>query len=160
MYPERQWLFFGDSQSYDSSTFGAPSAAIISTDDPCHSEYITGCSDVMDLGVMHSMSTSNNANSPEYKAGTFYQGIVQQKQKDASNNLVDSINLKGSNSWQSGQSSTSNSWDGMMTGLFITDTNSNNNPHPQYLRANTKTTFDNTNDRVKVEQTLEYLFEA
>ena len=145
--------FFGDSQSYDSSTFGAPSAAIISTDDPCHSEYITGCSDVMDLGVMHSMSTSNNENSPEYKAGTFYQGIVQQKQKDASNNLVDSINLKGSNSWQSGQSSTSNSWDGMMTGLFITDTNSNNNPHPQYLRANTKTTFDNTNDRVKVEQT-------
>jgi len=57
---------------------------------------------------------------------------VQQKQKDANNNLVDSINLKGSNSWQSGQSSTSNSWDGMMTGLFITDTNSNNNPHPQY----------------------------
>jgi len=34
--------FFGDSQSYGSSSFGAPSAAIISTDDPCHSKYITG----------------------------------------------------------------------------------------------------------------------
>ena len=40
-----------------------------------------------------------------------------------------------------------------MTGLFITDTNNDKNPHPQYLRANTTTTFDNSNDRVKIEQT-------
>ena len=40
-----------------------------------------------------------------------------------------------------------------MTGLFITDTNNNLNPHPQYLRANTTTTFDDVNDKVMVEQT-------
>ena len=102
---------------------------------------------------MHSMSETVNPNDPKYETGTFYQGIVQQKQKDVNDNLVDAINLKGSNSWQSNQISSSDSWTGMMTGLFITDTNNDKNPHPQYLRANTNTTFDNVNDRVKVKQT-------
>ena len=67
--------------------------------------------------------------------------------------MVDAINLAGNDSWRSGLTATSNSWSGMMTGLFITDTNNDNNSHPQYLRANTITTFDDSNDRVKIEQT-------
>ena len=39
-----------------------------------------------------------------------------------------------------------------MTGLLITDTNDSKNPHPQYITANTTTTFDDVNDRVKVQQ--------
>ena len=145
--------FFGDNQSFDSNLSGAPSTAIISTDDPCHASSVSGCLNDMDLGIMHSMSETTDPTNPEYKVGTFYQGIVQQKQKDANNNLVDAINLEGSNSWRSGQTNTSNTWSGMMTGLFMTDTNNDLNPHPQYLRANTTTTFDNSNDRVMVEQT-------
>ncbi|MDC2965379.1 cadherin repeat domain-containing protein, partial [Gammaproteobacteria bacterium] len=145
--------FFGDGQSFDSSTLGAPSTAIISTDDPCHSKFISGCLNDMDLGVMHSMAETTDETNPEYKVGTFYQGIVQQKQRDTNNNLVDAINLKGTDSWRSTQVATSDIWSGMMTGLFITDTNNTLNPHPQYLRANTVTTFDNKNDRVMVEQT-------
>ncbi len=146
-------VFFGDGQSFDSNTLGAPSTAIISTDDPCHSKFISGCLSDMDLGVMHSMAETTDETNPEYKVGTFYQGIIQQKQRDTKNNLVDAINLKGTDSWRSGKVSTSDTWSGMMTGLFITDTNNTLNPHPQYLRANTTTTFDNQNDRVMVEQT-------
>ena len=39
-----------------------------------------------------------------------------------------------------------------MTGLLITDINNEKNPHPQYIRSNTTTTFDSVNDRVKIEQ--------
>ena len=145
--------FFGNGQSYNSNSAGAPSVAIISTDDPCHSKLISGCLNDMDLGIMHSMTESTDPSNPKYKAGTFYQGIVQQKQIDSNNNLVDAINLEGSNSWRSEQVATSNTWNGMMTGLFITDTNNEKNPHPQYLRAKTTTTFDNQNDRVMVTQT-------
>ena len=42
--------FFGDGQSYNSSTAGAPSTAIISTDDPCKSQSLTGCLNNMELG--------------------------------------------------------------------------------------------------------------
>ena len=86
--------FFGDNQSFDSNISGAPSTAIISTDDPCHASSVSGCLNDMDLGIMHSMSETTDPTNPEYKVGTFYQGIVQQKQKDANNNLVDAINLE------------------------------------------------------------------
>ena len=101
---------------------------------------------------MHSMAQTTNAVNPEYSIGTFYQGIIQQQQKDSNDNLVDAINLSGNNSWRSGQTLTSDTWSGMMTGLLITDTNNGKNPHPQYITANTTTTFDNVNDRVKVQQ--------
>ena len=102
--------FFGDGENYNSLNPGAPSTAIISTDDPCHAKFIDGCLKDMDLGVMHSMAQTTDATNPEYKVGTFYQGIVQQKQIDANNNLVDAINLEGTDSWRSGFISTENTW--------------------------------------------------
>ena len=45
-----------------------------------------------------------------------------------------------------------------MTGLLITDTNNDKNPHPQYITANTTTTFDDVNDRVKVQQNTLNIF--
>ena len=144
--------FFGDGQSYDSNIAGAPSTAIISTDDPCKAQSLSGCLNNMELGVMHSMAQTTNDANPEYSIGTFYQGIIQQQQKDSNDNSVDAINLSGSNSWRSGQSLTSDNWSGMMTGLLITDTNNGKNPHPQYITAKTTTTFDDVNDKVKVQQ--------
>ena len=93
--------FFGDGQSYNSNITGAPSTAIISTDDPCKSQSLSGCLNNMELGVMHSMAQTTNAANPEYSMGTFYQGIIQQQQKDSYDNSVDAINLSGNNSWRS-----------------------------------------------------------
>ena len=60
----------------------------------------------MDLGVMHSMEESTNANDPEYKTGTFIK-VSFCKQQRLDNDFVDAINLKGSNSWRAGQTTTS-----------------------------------------------------
>ena len=127
--------FFGDGQSYNSNITGAPSTAIMSTDDPCKSQSLSGCLNNMELGVMHSAQLL----MPQLRIfnGHLLSGIIQQQQKDSYDNSVDAINLSGNNSWRSGQTSTGKC-SGMMTGLLITDTNDSKNPHPQYITANTK----------------------
>ena len=141
--------FFGDDQDHTSSTLGAPSSAIVTTSDPCESSHARGCNPGMDLGVMHSMEATTNANDPHYKTGTFYQGIVQQQQR-LDNDFVDAINLSGSNSWRSGQTTPETFWSGRMTGLFMTDDNDTFR-RPMYFRSESRVNFDDVNDRVEVE---------
>ena len=147
--------FFGDGQSPDSSTIGAPQVAVVSTADSCIHGLIpgNGCAgNDHNPGVMHSMAESTNPTDPEWRTGSFNQGIVLQKQRDANNNLVEAINLEGANnSWRAGQTTTSDTWSGKMIGLLMTDVNdSTKNAIPRSFNVNNLTvTFDDRNDRVK-----------
>ena len=147
--------FFGDGQSPDSSTIGAPQVAVVSTADSCIHGLIpgNGCAgNDHNPGVMHSMAESTNPTEPEWRTGSFNQGIVLQKQRDANNNLVEAINLEGANnSWRAGQTTTSDTWSGRMIGLLMTDVNdSTKNAIPRSFNVNNLTvTFDDRNDRVK-----------
>jgi len=147
--------FFGDGQSPDSSTIGAPQAAVVSTADSCIHGLIpgNGCAGHNhNPGVMHSMAESTDTTDLEWRTGSFNQGIVLQKQRDANNNLVEAINLEGANnSWRAGQTTTSDTWSGKMIGLLMTDVNrSDKNAIPRSFNVNNLTvTFDDRNDRVK-----------
>ena len=93
-----------------------------------------------------------NPTDPEWRTGSFNQGIVLQKQRDANDNLVEAINLEGANnSWRAGQTTTSDTWSGKMIGLLMTDVNdSTKNAIPRSFNVNNLTvTFDDRNDRVK-----------
>ena len=147
--------FFGDGQSPDSNTIGAPQVAVVSNADSCTHELVpgNGCAgNHHSPGVMHSMAESTNPTNPEWRTGSFNQGIVLQKQRDANNNLVEAINLEGANnSWRAGQTTTSDTWSGRMIGLLMTDVNdSTKNAIPRSFNVNNLTvTFDDRNDRVK-----------
>jgi hypothetical protein len=98
------------------------------------------------------MAETTDSADPEWKVGSFNQGIVLQKQRDASNQLVEAINLEGAtNSWRAGQTTTANTWSGKMIGLLMTDVNDpTKNAIPRSFNVNDLTvTFDDRNDRVK-----------
>ena len=146
--------FFGDGQSPDSATIGAPQAAVVTTSDSCKHGLIpgNGCNSYHNPGVMHSMAETTDPTDPEWKVGSFNQGIVLQKQRDANNNLVEAINLEGaSNSWRAGQTTTSDTWTGSMIGLLMTDVNdTSKNAIPRSFNVNSlQVFFDDRNDRVK-----------
>ena len=147
--------FFGDGQSPDSSTIGAPQVAVVSNSDSCIHGSLPGmgcAGNHHHPGVMHSMAESTNPTDPEWRTGSFNQGIVLQKQRDANDNLVEAINLEGAtNSWRAGQTTTSDTWSGKMIGLLMTDVNdSTKNAIPRSFNVNNLTvTFDDRNDRVK-----------
>ena len=146
--------FFGDGQSPDSATNGAPQAAVVTTSDSCKHGVIpgNGCNSYHNPGVMHSMAETTDPTDPEWKVGSFNQGIVLQKQRDANNNLVEAINLEGaSNSWRAGQTTTSDTWTGSMIGLLMTDVNdTSKNAIPRSFNVNSlQVFFDDRNDRVK-----------
>ena len=111
-----------------------------------------GCNSYHNPGVMHSMAETTDPTDPEWKVGSFNQGIVLQKQRDANNNLVEAINLEGaSNSWRAGQTTTSDTWSGKMIGLLMTDVNdTTKNAIPRSFNVNSlQVFFDDRNDRVK-----------
>ena len=146
--------FFGDGQSPDSATIGAPQVAVVTTSDSCKHGLIpgNGCNSYHNPGVMHSMAETTDPTDPEWKVGSFNQGIVLQKQRDANNNLVEAINLEGaSNSWRAGQTTTSDTWTGSMIGLLMTDVNdTSKNAIPRSFNVNSlQVFFDDRNDRVK-----------
>ena len=147
--------FFGDGQSPDSSTIGAPQVAVVSNSDSCIHGSLPGmgcAGNHHHPGVMHSMAESTTPTEPEWQIGSFNQGIVLQKQRDANDNLVEAINLEGAtNSWRAGQTTTSDTWSGKMIGLLMTDVNdSTKNAIPRSFNVNDLTvTFDDRNDRVK-----------
>ena len=146
--------FFGNNTQVDSLALGAPSTAIISTDDPCGNfnnsmNCNASANKIMDLGVMYSMeeNSSEQASNSIYKTETFYQGIAQQKQYNGSS-FVDSINLNGTNSWRSDVSSSDNLWIGALSGFWTTDRDPSIRSHPQYLKSPLRISFDDSNDRI------------
>ena len=56
--------FFGDGQSPDSATIGAPQVAVVTTSDSCKHGLIpgNGCNSYHNPGVMHSMAETTDSN--------------------------------------------------------------------------------------------------
>ena len=86
------------------------------------------------------MAESTNPTDPEWRTGSFNQGIVLQKQRDANDNLVEAINLKALPTAEAGQTTTSDTWSGKMIGLLMTDVNdSTKNAIPRSFNVNNLT---------------------
>ena len=142
--------FWGD-QSSGSSSWRAPSGAMISTSDPYKTQTNSQLGGDMNLGVMHAMSQNNSDDSSQktYQLGTFDQAIVRQKQKDASGSIVESTSLdEATNSWRSIIQTSSNTWEGYLNGFLVIDDGYNQN-----LEGGITLTFDDNNDRVKITST-------
>ena len=76
-----------------------------------------------------------------YKKETFYQGIAKQKQYNGSS-YENAIDLNGaSSSWRSNITSSSNSWQGSLSGFWITNLTDNLNSHPQFLSSPLSVSF-------------------